>query len=267
MISDAYAAGLVDGEGCISIGKNGGLSYSALVQIGMTEKALPVLRQMHAQYGGALKESRKATDRWAVAWIWTVIGHDARPFLLKIKPHLLLKREQAALALALEELRLSCGARRGNRAQWTAAALEQAELLKQRMHELNRNGPPPERFPAPMGAIPIARRAGGVWIKEEGGQADLFGDALPQRFAGPWPSAGLLRSGTVYSIPNLPESLNAAVACSLSQILEADVPAKYFLSPKACAGILRRAEKRGKTLPDALAAALRAVAGETTPTA
>ena len=49
--------------------------------------------------------------------------------------------------------------------------------------------------------------------------------------------------------------------CSLSDILETgDVPQRYYLSPRACAGILRRAEKRGKTLPRRLARALQAVA-------
>lgn len=48
---------------------------------------------------------------------------------------------------------------------------------------------------------------------------------------------------------------------SLSQILELGfVPARFYLSPIACAGILRRADKRGKTLPEHLARALRAVA-------
>lgn len=53
---------------------------------------------------------------------------------------------------------------------------------------------------------------------------------------------------------------NDASVCSLSQILLADVPSKYFLSAKACRGILRRAEKRGKALPEHLAHALKAVA-------
>lgn len=48
--------------------------------------------------------------------------------------------------------------------------------------------------------------------------------------------------------------------CSLSDILETgDVPQRYFLSAKACAGILRRAEKRGKDLPAPLRAALQSV--------
>ena len=48
---------------------------------------------------------------------------------------------------------------------------------------------------------------------------------------------------------------------SLSDILETgDVPQRYFLTARACAGILRRAEKRGKALPEALRLALEAVA-------
>lgn len=54
------------------------------------------------------------------------------------------------------------------------------------------------------------------------------------------------------------ESPSAAVACSLSAILETgDVPQRYCLSPKACQGLLRRAEARGKALPPALERALR----------
>ena len=43
---------------------------------------------------------------------------------------------------------------------------------------------------------------------------------------------------------------------TLSQILLAEVPEKYYLSPKACLGILRRASVRGKELPEVLRRAL-----------
>ena len=52
-------------------------------------------------------------------------------------------------------------------------------------------------------------------------------------------------------------------ACSLSQILEDSPPRKYYLSRKACLGILRRARERGKPLPPQLEAALKAQAGLT----
>lgn len=57
-------------------------------------------------------------------------------------------------------------------------------------------------------------------------------------------------------------SLRDDGVCSLSDILETgDVPPQYYLSARACAGILRRAEKRGKDLPPQLRLALEAVAG------
>ena len=51
---------------------------------------------------------------------------------------------------------------------------------------------------------------------------------------------------------NTGESPNAAVVSRLSQILEETPQEKYSLSAKACQGILRRAERRGKDLPKLL---------------
>jgi hypothetical protein len=61
------------------------------------------------------------------------------------------------------------------------------------------------------------------------------------------------------SMRNSSEWPSDAVACSLSQVLETDVAPKYFLSPRACRGILRRAEKREKDLPLFLKQALERV--------
>ena len=59
-----------------------------------------------------------------------------------------------------------------------------------------------------------------------------------------------------YMTRNTGESPNAAVESRLSQILEATPQGKYSLSAKACQGILRRAERRGKDLPETLKAVL-----------
>ena len=67
---------------------------------------------------------------------------------------------------------------------------------------------------------------------------------------------------TVTALPGASMTLNTgecpsvARESTLSQILEASAPEKYYLSAKACAGILRRAEKRGKELPAMLREAL-----------
>jgi DNA (cytosine-5)-methyltransferase 1 len=52
---------------------------------------------------------------------------------------------------------------------------------------------------------------------------------------------------------------------SLSQILQAQVPRRYYLSKTACLGILRRARERGKELPPQLKRALEIQAGVAEP--
>lgn len=89
------------------------------------------------------------------------------------------------------------------------------------------------------------------------------GGTLPSSFEG-WSNWGMASPGGYLTL-NGSEYPSDGVACSLSDILETDVPPKYSLSPKACAGILRRAEKRGRKLPTPLEQALEAVA-LTTPT-
>ena len=68
------------------------------------------------------------------------------------------------------------------------------------------------------------------------------------------------RNLSVHNHTHVPFPNDGSVS-SLSEILEiGPVASHYYLSPKACRGILRRAEARGKTLPEALRLALKAVA-------
>ena len=57
-------------------------------------------------------------------------------------------------------------------------------------------------------------------------------------------------------MPNTGECPREESVSTLSQILEETPHPKYCLSEKACLGILRRAEKRGKELPEILRKAL-----------
>jgi hypothetical protein len=56
------------------------------------------------------------------------------------------------------------------------------------------------------------------------------------------------------------ESSLLRVEPTLSSILQRQVDSRFALSAKAATGILRRAGKRGRTLPEALDKALRQVA-------
>lgn len=85
-------------------------------------------------------------------------------------------------------------------------------------------------------------------------------------------SEAWMRSGTVWHGGYLTRSSSAwpsdASVSFLSDALETrEVPARYYLSPTACLGILRRAERRGRSLPPQLEVALRAQASSTSPEA
>ena len=88
------------------------------------------------------------------------------------------------------------------------------------------------------------------------------GDATLQGCSWKWTGSGIMEHGECLMLngSEWPSADEGSSACSLASILEPSVAPKYFLSKKACAGILRRAEKRGKQLPELLAKALQEVA-------
>jgi len=81
-------------------------------------------------------------------------------------------------------------------------------------------------------------------------------EGILEPLSGQWSNAGMASFGECWTL-NISEYPSDAVACSLSDILQTgDLPQKYYLTPKACAGILRRAAEREKTLPPILEQAL-----------
>ena len=79
-----------------------------------------------------------------------------------------------------------------------------------------------------------------------------------------WGNSGMGSHGQCLTLNTL-EFRSDAVGSSLSHILErGNLPPRFYLSPKACAGILRRAQKRGKSLPPALQKALEETANKMT---
>jgi hypothetical protein len=86
-------------------------------------------------------------------------------------------------------------------------------------------------------------------------------ETLPSSFQG-WRNAGI--GGPIgFLTLSISEWPKDAAVCSLSDALETgEVPQKYYLSPKAAHGILRRAERRGRELPRQLKQALLAVVEE-----
>ena len=98
------------------------------------------------------------------------------------------------------------------------------------------------------------------WLAQWQDAGSMSPQMAGARKAWRWVTPGL-SSGACLT-RNGSEWRSGAVACSLSSTLETGpVDHRFYLSPKACAGILRRAERRGKALPTMLHHALVQVAG------
>lgn len=88
-------------------------------------------------------------------------------------------------------------------------------------------------------------------LREEGGTL------VP--FSGRWSNSGMGSPTESWTL-NTSEYPSVVVESSLSLVLETgELPQRFFLSAKACTGILRRSAKRGKALPPMLKAALEQV--------
>lgn len=114
-------------------------------------------------------------------------------------------------------------------------------------------------FPEPSPAIkePISKPSSKPFVKSGGAPTLLY--LSLRKEDGFLPGASW---ETVTALPGVSSTLNITECPSdvrestLSQILDLNAPERYNLSAKACAGILRRAQKRGKELPPMLREAL-----------
>lgn len=191
---DAYAAGLIDGEGCISIlcsKKQSRRYYGATVDVGMTKKALPILERMKQEYGGTIIKRREKTGRWEESWSWRMHGGEAVAFLRRIGPFLLMKKPQVEVALALHAMIDMLPRNPNGTAKWTREAQATAADLKRTMLRLNSKGP--EQSPSTPAGIPFARLADGVWLTS---QPRLDGTLEP--YCETWPKRGSMRSGACW---------------------------------------------------------------------
>jgi hypothetical protein len=93
----AYAAGFFDGEGCISIAKNGSVD----VRIVNTSKA--VLVKLQTLLGGSITDRAQKVNKSQYAY--SLYGEEAIEFLKILKPYLIEKLPQANTVFEYYELR------------------------------------------------------------------------------------------------------------------------------------------------------------------
>jgi len=97
----AYLAGIIDGEGCITIGagkRETCTNYNAIICVQNTSKNL--IDWIQSKIGGQVYLSKKETDKNKAAWMWRFTKKkDIELLLLAILPYLVVKREQAKILL------------------------------------------------------------------------------------------------------------------------------------------------------------------------
>lgn len=93
----AYCAGLFDGEGCVTLSKDGDTNYRLRIKITSTDYT--VLTWLQEHFGGSINLSRKESEYNKEAWDWVCKVEDQIVFLIGILPFTIIKRVQIIEAL------------------------------------------------------------------------------------------------------------------------------------------------------------------------
>lgn len=104
-VENAWSAGIVDGEGWISVFKNrvvrkdGTSNYR--LQVGVSNTDPRMCRKLQSLYGGSMsaEKNSKKYGRAKPYYSWHLHGAQCKGFLDAVLPYLLVKRDQAEVAL------------------------------------------------------------------------------------------------------------------------------------------------------------------------
>lgn len=97
-IPAAYAAALIDGEGCIRIIKYpGNITYKTVVEVKMCEPE--AIQFVFNYFGGKIAFRKSNNPKHRGNYDWMVHGKNACIFLTRIYPHLQIKKRHAELAI------------------------------------------------------------------------------------------------------------------------------------------------------------------------
>lgn len=95
----AWAAGLIDGEGCVLIAKRSERDYQLRLTVAMVHK--PTLDRLRSIFGvGNVRPHVGARpDGWRQKWVWLISARQALAVLELVRPFMITKAGEADLAL------------------------------------------------------------------------------------------------------------------------------------------------------------------------
>lgn len=137
----AYLAGIMDGEGCVSIMKSKPLSNTSspshILRITIANTNKDLIDWLGVKMGGCTRRASRANypSAWKDSWQWHIEGFKAMEFLCLVEPYLIIKKAQASIGIEFQKKKtLSTGKR-----------LEKEEILfrdsfRNRLTTLNKKG-------------------------------------------------------------------------------------------------------------------------------
>ncbi len=148
MISNEYAAGFFDGEGCVNLSVSG-KNRLVTLRVMLVNTDEHILAAFQAQFGGEKVTCRtQKNPTWKKFRMLKMTGHTAAAFLIDIAPHVRVKSAQIALALEFWRFKLRPRSERcdyvtkkiGAFARLKPEILHQEHAFKAQMHLLNAKG-------------------------------------------------------------------------------------------------------------------------------
>lgn len=129
----AYIAGFFDGEGCVNFTKSKGSSL--VLRALVTNTSLEVLEMIsEAIPGGTIVELKHGMSHWKRSYQLRYINHHAAKFVALLEPWLVVKAEQAIVAMSWSAMREIGPALSDD-------AKEAYRLLERQLSWLNKKGP------------------------------------------------------------------------------------------------------------------------------
>lgn len=140
----AYIAGIIDGEGCISVSKQStregkpreSTTHSPKIIISNTDARLFIwLRDVLGVCNVHPTSNSRMSDSYRECWSLYLAGSNCDRLLIAVLPYLVLKREQALLCLGFRQIGIS---RQGK--ALPENVVDMREAVYQRVKSLNKRG-------------------------------------------------------------------------------------------------------------------------------
>ena len=131
MISNEYAAGFLDGEGCINVSSTRNNKFIRVLIVNTNKSVLEFFQE---KWGGDIQENKKHKENWKISYTWRVQHKNCLNFLNDVYPFLIVKKLQVEAAFMFFE------ARPGKGKKWSEETLKIANEAINKIKALNKKG-------------------------------------------------------------------------------------------------------------------------------